>query len=558
MRYSRTLALVVVVLVFASIISCVGPCFADTAQPVVAVDQSHSNLLRQYSPWNMSTLTNELESSGYAVKEIYGSITSEALSGCCALIITAPSLSYFNYELSAIQDFANAGGGVMICANYGVSSTQPSWVPICQNLAQKFGITLDNNSAYDSTHNMSGYPYWITFNSESIAQHPITTGVNTLQCFATTTMNTPDNASVLVSTDSDASPASRAAIIVKPYGQGRVVCCGSPLYLADPIDDLETDTGTYDMTGLFAADNRRFAYNAITWLAGSLGRPLLSASISTPGGIAYGQVDITGTVCDASLANYVLEYAPAQDQSQWTQIGDIYTSSVVNGLLGSWDTTALAEGDYVLRVRATNTLGGVMSVSIPVKVKSLQNLAGISDAKQWPDDTLVRLVDKEVIGGSNELPGRIFVEESNRTTGITILSDRIANRGSYVSVIGTLKNVGGILTINAVDVDVKQGPDDPIRPLYVANKNVGIPASGLSTAGILVKTCGKITSFDNDGFVITDGSLNAGLKIFTSYAGLGTLPFAEGDTVAVTGVSTAVDGVSGVVVRNSDDVQGTK
>lgn len=520
-----------------------GVCQADTPQPVVAIDEFHWNSLLLSPPTATNRITmlrDELIAGGYAVHEINQLITSEVLADCDVLIVSTPSKDYDDAELAAIKSFAGAGGGVFFGANYGPAL----WSSSCQTFANTLGFTLDNNSATDNTHN-AGYPSWITFDTSCIGTHPVTAGVSSLQCFATTTLVPSSSVTALASTDADAIPALRPAIQAADYESGRVIMSGSSLYLSDPVSSS-------NRMGLLAADNRRFAYNTVTWLAGAAGRPLVTVSLSKSFGCSADTIDITGTVCDAELSNYILEYKPASGQDEWIQIGVIHTSSVVKGELGSWPLTGIDPGDYILRVRATNAAGGSYSVSNPVYVA--RDLDKITDIRDIPDGTYVRLTDKEVVAGSDDLIGRIYIEEENRSSGMVVLTSKTAPRGSYVTVTGPVSTSDGMRVITAANVEINGLAADSIRPLGVQNSQAGVAVAGLGTPGMLVKTWGKVTSVDTDGFSMTDGSPD-GVKILTGYLQT-TISIPDvGSTVAVTGIGSVCNGVPAIVVRQSDDVQ---
>ncbi len=68
-------------------------------------------------------------------------------------------------------------------------------------------------------------------------------------------------------------------------------------------------------------------------------------------------VNVVGTVdeSDGALQSYTLEYAAGGSPS-WALISS-GSSSIINGVLGIWSTSGLAQGYYVLRLTATNVCG---------------------------------------------------------------------------------------------------------------------------------------------------------------------------------------------------------
>jgi hypothetical protein len=68
-----------------------------------------------------------------------------------------------------------------------------------------------------------------------------------------------------------------------------------------------------------------------------------------------GTLPISGTAADLRFSGYVLE-ARAAGSPSWDSIADS-GSAVIDDILGIWDTEALADGDYHLRLSVTDTLG---------------------------------------------------------------------------------------------------------------------------------------------------------------------------------------------------------
>ncbi len=88
-----------------------------------------------------------------------------------------------------------------------------------------------------------------------------------------------------------------------------------------------------------------------------------SAKIAAPatGSTLFGVVQIVGTASSPTLQSYRLEYLSLiEANAQWQPIGKPVSQQVVNNVLGQWDTTALPEGGYQLRLRLTLRNGDVL------------------------------------------------------------------------------------------------------------------------------------------------------------------------------------------------------
>jgi hypothetical protein len=75
-----------------------------------------------------------------------------------------------------------------------------------------------------------------------------------------------------------------------------------------------------------------------------------------PGGDPIqGTVEITGTANVPNFGFFKYEVTPRGSQS-WATIS-AEREPVVNGVLGQWNTTSLANGDYFLRLVITDNVG---------------------------------------------------------------------------------------------------------------------------------------------------------------------------------------------------------
>jgi hypothetical protein len=83
-----------------------------------------------------------------------------------------------------------------------------------------------------------------------------------------------------------------------------------------------------------------------------------TAQITSPEAFARvrGNVSISGTAVDPSFQRYELYYT-VEPGDNWVFIGEAKFVPVTNGLLGTWDTTSLPDGNYSLRLRVVRQDG---------------------------------------------------------------------------------------------------------------------------------------------------------------------------------------------------------
>ncbi len=76
-----------------------------------------------------------------------------------------------------------------------------------------------------------------------------------------------------------------------------------------------------------------------------------SISYPTSGLVVSGVVDIIGTATHPNMHSYQLRYAPGPQptgDSQWVDFAIVQATQVDNGVLASWNTTGLPDGQYTL------------------------------------------------------------------------------------------------------------------------------------------------------------------------------------------------------------------
>ncbi len=88
------------------------------------------------------------------------------------------------------------------------------------------------------------------------------------------------------------------------------------------------------------------------------------AAISSPadGAVVGGTVNISGVVANPAFENYKVEYGVGAAPDTWTAIGEVHTAAVpTNGVLESWDTSALTPQTYTVRLSVAASGAGAAS-----------------------------------------------------------------------------------------------------------------------------------------------------------------------------------------------------
>jgi hypothetical protein len=83
-----------------------------------------------------------------------------------------------------------------------------------------------------------------------------------------------------------------------------------------------------------------------------------------------GLAQIAGTAVDPAFVQYELAYAldPPTGEESWQPIQPPIAQQVVDGILGAWDTTQVADGVYQIRLRVVRTDGTTLDDQVRVRV----------------------------------------------------------------------------------------------------------------------------------------------------------------------------------------------
>lgn len=241
----------------------------------------------------------------------------------------------------------------------------------------------------------------------------------------------------------------------------------------------------------------------------------------------------------------------------------------VKGLSPRYVFTKSPDEEYVrAKVVASD---GSFAWTQPVRYRN------IGDTLNLPLESTVNIPKAVVTSGSGDVPGRLYIEQEDRSCGMCInymhgTALENFNEGDVVSVKGTLRRYGGELCIQQTTVN-KLATQSKLAPVGMSNKWMGgsgvaaklgvTNGKGANNLSLLVSVWGKVTVLGEDYFYIDDGSKcldNSGiigLKIITEGKALPS-DLAKGCFVAVTGISSCeiVNSITKplIRIRKSSDV----
>ncbi|MBI2844077.1 MAG: hypothetical protein HYX78_11815 [Armatimonadetes bacterium] len=172
--------------------------------------------------------------------------------------------------------------------------------------------------------------------------------------------------------------------------------------------------------------------------------------------------------------------------------------------------------------------------------------ATIGQAKALPAGSRASVGDVVVTANGLD-PGTVFVESTDRSSGIKLLTTQTVEVGDRVILIGVVERVNGEYQLTDVAFTEKIG-GEPLLPVGVTTRAIGndptefLSYMGINTTGLLVRLAGKVTGkstlegliYVDDGFGYQDGVFpTRGIRVHLP-SGI-TLP-STGTRVVVTGI----------------------
>jgi len=244
----------------------------------VAIDEAHANfhtLEGKYAPFGAL-----LSADGYRVRASAARFSPQALTGVDVLVIanarsSSPGASGFGAdEIAAVRNWVSQGGSLLLISDHAPFGTAAS------RLAEAFGVNM--GVGYVATQVGRGVSSQIHFGRSQLGNHPILSGIRSVQSFTGQSLSVPPGGTALLVLPSDAlevssaddiralaeghrvparSAAGRARAVALPFGKGRVVVAGEAAMFTEQI------VPGIGRVGLTAEDDQQFALNVLHWLS---------------------------------------------------------------------------------------------------------------------------------------------------------------------------------------------------------------------------------------------------------------------------------------------------
>lgn len=112
----------------------------------------------------------------------------------------------------------------------------------------------------------------------------------------------------------------------------------------------------------------RFFLPLILLLIAAQDEPPISITSPLAGDVLRGEVTITGKTDIPNFVSAQLDFAYASDTTgTWFAI-QVFTQSVADSTLTTWDTTSISDGNYILRLRVNLADNTFQEVTVPIQV----------------------------------------------------------------------------------------------------------------------------------------------------------------------------------------------
>lgn len=351
-------------------------------------------------------------------------------------------------------------------------------------------------------------------------------------------------------TFTDLGTVNRAPLMADLFRKG---LCGAGAYVSEPSIQSATQpnvlfdryTKGYNMAeSFFAGCGYGF------WKTVVIGDPLMApyatppvVAIDLPNTVLHGVQQVTAIATDVEGVERVEFYLGQTHVGTATQAPFTISLNTYDFPIGPKTLEVIA---YEASPVATQ---GHASIGVFID-NAISTVTAIDDVRDYALGQGVRVKSKIVTADQSDVGDGFYIQESDRSSGIKVLSGDLVVRGDLVTVSGETALVSSSPAdpvITNARVESRISSTSQARPLLMKLSDLGgagtcaltLPVgrgSGARNTGLLVKVAGKVVSSGNGIVSLTDGSTRMPVMvILPKYAVAPML----GKWLAVTGICTA-------------------
>ncbi|MBI5574460.1 MAG: lamin tail domain-containing protein, partial [Elusimicrobia bacterium] len=145
---------------------------------------------------------------------------------------------------------------------------------------------------------------------------------------------------------------------------------------------------------------------------------LVSLTLPEKYSLATGTITITGTAAGLHFSQYEIEYGQGTEPASWTNI-TTSTNPVESGSLTQWDTFAVSDGLYTVKLKAKNTVDVITETNTVV---SVDNTVPTVDISSLVANSYIRQT-VEIRGTAYDVNFSSYKVEYSSTTNFTLIAE---------------------------------------------------------------------------------------------------------------------------------------
>ncbi len=260
------------------------------------------------------------------------------------------------------------------------------------------------------------------------------------------------------------------------------------------------------------------------------------------------KVDISATVSDEHLKSVTLSYGAGASPASFTDVYSGY-EELSNQKLTTWDTTALAEGTYTLKLRALDIVDNAKDATLSVNVSHRVPTLTVTS----PQDNLLTKSANVVVSGTVDGTAAMVTVNGNPVTvaaGAFQTTLTLSSGVSTVTVVAT-NDIGNSVTVTR---NVTFDADPPVVTVTSPSDGGVVNSSSLTVSGTATDATSGIKQLLVNGqsvSVASGGAFSTALNIAEGQNTVTVVATDNADNSATVTVKVTLDSVAPQITLNS-------